>query len=152
MVDTCVLCESSRNLVAIWAKDLPDGAVEHVVHQVDLPARTKQLFCLRLLLRQHKGQDQSDKNAGLHGFCLPGIRCLSRFCYATPRSQSESGISSLAASVLYPLSTQGAISHIKSCIIIISATPDQDKVLEAGILLQLYKTTLHFILLCATLN
>merc|ERR1719237_115828 len=47
MVDTCVLCECSRNLVAIWAEDLPDGAVEHIVHQVDLPARTKQLFCLR---------------------------------------------------------------------------------------------------------
>ena len=70
MVDTCVLCEGSGNLVAVWAKDLPDGAVEHIVHQVDLPARNKQLLCLRLLLCQHKGQEQGDKNAGLHGVCL----------------------------------------------------------------------------------
>ena len=79
MVDTGVLCECSGNLVAIWAKDLSDGAVEHIVHQVDLPAGTKQLLCLRLLLCQHKGQEQSEKNAGLHGFCLAGffqgIRC-----------------------------------------------------------------------------
>ena len=114
MVDTCVLCESSGNLVAIWAKDLPNGAVEHIVHQVDLPAGTKQLLCLRFLLRQHKGQEQSDKNAGLHGFCLPGffqsIRCLPRFCCATPCSQSESGISPLAPAVLYPSTQQAAIT------------------------------------------
>ena len=73
MVDTCVLCESSRYLVAIWAKDLPHSAVEHIVHQVDLPPRTKQLFCLRFLLCQHKGQKQSQKNSGLHRFLPPEI-------------------------------------------------------------------------------
>jgi len=125
MVDTCVLCESSGNLVAIWAEDLSDGAMEHIVQQVDLFVRTKQLFCLRLLLCQHKGQEQSEKNAGLHDFCLPrffqGICCLPRFCCTMPRSQSQSGIISLAGAVLYPL--QAAISPImQSCIIIISGT------------------------------
>merc|ERR1719490_449962 len=28
VVDACVLCESPRDLVAIWTKDLPHGAVE----------------------------------------------------------------------------------------------------------------------------
>ena len=68
MVDACVLCESPRDLVAIWTKDLPHGAVENIVQQVDLSARAQQLFRLRLILCEREGQEQSDKNAGLHCF------------------------------------------------------------------------------------
>ena len=68
VVDACVLCESPRDLVAIQTKDLPHGAVENIVQQVDLPSRAQQLFRLRLILCERKGEEQSDKNAGLHCF------------------------------------------------------------------------------------
>ena len=68
VVDACVLCESPRDLVAIWTKDLPHGAVENIVQQVDLPSRAQQLFRLRLILCEREGEEQSDKNAGLHCF------------------------------------------------------------------------------------
>ena len=68
VVDACVLCESPRDLVAIWTKDLPHGAVENIVQQVDLPSRAQQLFRLRLILCEREGQQQNDKNAGLHCF------------------------------------------------------------------------------------
>merc|ERR1711899_360276 len=64
--DTCVFCKCSRNLVLVWAKNLPDSAVQHIVDQVDLPAKHQQLLRLRLLVCQHKGQEKSHKNTGLH--------------------------------------------------------------------------------------
>ena len=67
-MDACVLCESPRDLVAIWTKDLPHGAVENIVQQVDLPSRAQQLFRLRLILCEREGEEQSDKNTGLHCF------------------------------------------------------------------------------------
>ena len=55
MIDACVLRKCSRNLVLVWAKNLPDSAVQHIVDQVDLPPKHQQLFRLRLLVCQHKG-------------------------------------------------------------------------------------------------
>ena len=125
MVDTCVLCEGSGNLVAIWAKDLPDGAVEHIVHQVDLPARNKQFLCLRLVLCQHKGQEQGDKNAGLHGVCLlsknslpPKILLPIRFDSQPIREWHLFG----SCRIISVVFQAAGYHHIQSCIIIISAT------------------------------